>query len=138
MRLVQIVMLALVFIIGSTSVWAAKPVKDSADDKFVIFSSGGESSDLVWDGDDFAHNGNVTMSEWSTGTTLTADATYSGLSTFQPIMGDTYGGVQEYKLDVAKYSTINFKIAAQGAFSAYFINFIVDGTEYIPVTIRNA
>ena len=31
MRLVQIVMLALVFIIGSTSVWAAKPVKDSAE-----------------------------------------------------------------------------------------------------------
>ena len=31
MRLVQIVMLALVFIIGSASVWAAKPVKDTAE-----------------------------------------------------------------------------------------------------------
>jgi beta-glucanase (GH16 family) len=123
------------------------PVKDSSDDKFVFFSSTGESSDMIFDGDDTAHNGNTTISEWSTGTTLTADVTYSGLNAFQltkgagwgavlALMGDIYGGVQEYKLDVAKYSTINFKIAAQGAFSAYFINFIVDGAEFkVPLTV---
>ncbi len=126
------------------------PAKDSSDDKFVFFSSTGESSDLVWDGDDYAHNGNITMSEWSTGTTLTSDVTFNGLSAFEltkgagwgavlALMGDTYGGVQEYKLDVAKYSTINFKIAAQGAFTAYYIDFIVDGAEFkIPLTVNSS
>jgi len=125
------------------------PAKDSSDDKFVFFSSMGESSDLVWDGDDYAHNGNITMSEWSTGTTLTSDVTYNGLTAFElskgagwgavlALMGDTYGGVQEYKLDVAKYSTINLKIAAQGAFTAYYIDFIVDGAEFkIPLTVNS-
>ncbi|MDX2370154.1 MAG: carbohydrate binding domain-containing protein [Colwellia sp.] len=123
--------------------------KDSSDDKFVFFSSTGESSDMIFDGDDSAHNGNTTISEWSTGTTLTSDVTYSGLNAFQltkgagwgavlALMGDTYGGVQEYKLDVAKYSTINFKIAAQGAFSAYFIDFLVDGAEFkVPLTVNS-
>ncbi|WP_049757913.1 carbohydrate binding domain-containing protein [Colwellia psychrerythraea] len=125
------------------------PAKESSDDKFVFFSSSGESSDMIFDGDDSAHNGNTTISEWSTGTTLTSDVVYNGLNAFEltkgagwgavlALMGDTYGGVQEYKLDVAKYSTINFKIAAQGAFSAYFIDFIVDGAEFkVPVTVNS-
>lgn len=124
-------------------------VKDSSDDKFVFFSSTGESTDMIFDGDDSAHNGNTTIGEWSTDTTLTADVIYNGLNAFElkkgsgwgavlALMGDTYGGVQEYKLDVAKYSTINFKIAAQGAFSAFFIDFIVDGAEFkVPITVNS-
>ena len=123
--------------------------KNSSDDKFVFFSSTGEASDMIFDGDDSAHNGNTTIGEWSTGTTLTSDVTYNGLTAFEltkgagwgavlALMGDIYGGVQEYKLDVAQYSTINFKIAAQGAFSAYFIDFIVDGAEFkVPVTVNS-
>jgi len=123
--------------------------KDSSDDKFVFFSSTGESSDMIFDGNDSTHNGNTTIGEWSTGTTLTSDVIYNGLNAFEltkgagwgavlALMGDTYGGVQEYKLDVAEYSTINFKIAAQGAFSAYFIDFIVEGSEFkVPVTVSS-
>ena len=127
------------------------PAKDSSDDKFVFFSSTGESSDLIFDGDDFSHNGNITMGEWSTGTVLTSDVIYNGLNAFEltrgsgswgavlALMGDTYGDVQEYKLDVGKYSSINFKIAAQGSFSAYFIDFIVDGAEFkVPLTVNSS
>ncbi|MGL1957726.1 MAG: glycosyl hydrolase [Colwellia sp.] len=121
--------------------------KDSSDDKFVFFSSTGESSDMIFDGDNFAYNGNVTLSEWSTGTQFTADVSYNGLNAFElnkgdswgavlALMGDIYGDVQEYKLDVAKYETINFKIAAQGTFSEYVINFLVNGAEFqVPLTV---
>jgi hypothetical protein len=43
------------------------------------------------------------------------------------LMGDINGGVQEYNFDVAAYSTLNFKIAAQGTFSEYTLDFLVDG-----------
>lgn len=119
--------------------------KVSEDDKFVFFSSTGERSDMIFDGDDFAHNGNVTLSEWSTGTQFSGDVIYNGLSAFEltkgdswgavlALMGDIYGGVQEYKLDVAQYKTINFKIAAQGSFSEYIINLLGNGAE-LPIQL---
>ena len=123
--------------------------KDSSDDKFVFFSSTGETSDMVFDGDDSAHNGNMTIGEWSTGTTFNSEVTYNGLNTFQlvrgssswgavlALMGDIYGDVQEYSIDVAQYQTLNFKIAAQGGFSEYTLDFIVDGAEHkIPLTVN--
>ena len=108
--------------------------KDSSDDKFVFFSSTGEDTDMVFDGDDSANNGNMTISEWSTGTTFNSEVIYNGLSAFQLIrgsaswgavlalMGDIYGDVQEYSIDVAQYKTLNFKIAAQGGFSEYTLD----------------
>ena len=124
--------------------------KDSSDDKFVFFSSTGEDTDMVFDGDDSAHNGNMTISEWSTGTTFNSEVIYNGLSAFQLIrgsaswgavlalMGDIYGDVQEYSIDVAQYKTLNFKIAAQGGFSEYTLDFVVDGAEHkIPLTVNS-
>lgn len=125
------------------------PVKDSSDDKFVFFSSTGEETDMVFDGDDFAHNGNMTINDWSTGTTFASDVSYSGLNAFEltrgsgwgavlALMGDIYGGVQEYDIDVAEYSTLNFKIAAQGTFSEYTLDFIVDGAEFkVPLSVNS-
>ena len=127
------------------------PTKDSSDDKFVFFSSTGETSEMVFDGDDYAHDGNMTINDWSTGTSFAADVTYSGLSSFEltrgsgswgavlALMGDINGGVQEYNFDVAAYSTLNFKIAAQGAFSEYVLDFIVDGTEFrVPLSVNSS
>lgn len=124
--------------------------KDSSDDKFVFFSSTGEDTDMVFDGDDSANNGNMTISEWSTGTTFNSEVIYNGLSAFQLIrgsaswgavlalMGDIYGDVQEYSIDVAQYKTLNFKIAAQGGFSEYTLDFVVDGAEHkIPLTVNS-
>ncbi|MBN23551.1 MAG: glucan endo-1,3-beta-D-glucosidase [Alteromonadaceae bacterium] len=124
--------------------------QDSSDDKFVFFSSTGEDTDMVFDGDDSAHNGNMTISEWSTGTTFNSEVIYNGLSAFQLIrgsaswgavlalMGDIYGDVQEYSIDVAQYKTLNFKIAAQGGFSEYTLDFVVDGAEHkIPLTVNS-
>ena len=125
--------------------------KDSSDDKFVFFSSTGETSDMVFDGDDYAHNGNMTINDWSTGTSFASDVTYSGLSSFEltrgsgswgavlALMGDINGDVQEYDFDVAAYSTLNFKIAAQGAFSEYTLDFLVDGAEFkVPLTVNSS
>lgn len=117
------------------------PAKDSSDDKFVFFSSSGEESDMVFDGDDYANDGNMTINDWSTGTSFASDVTYDGLTAFEltrgggwgavlALMGDIYGGVQEYEIDVAAYATLNFKIAASGSFSGYVLDFIVDGAEF--------
>jgi hypothetical protein len=125
------------------------PAKDSSDDKFVFFSSTGEETDMIFDGDDYAHDGNMTINDWSTGTSFASDVTYNGLSSFEltrgggwgavlALMGDVHGGVQEYNFDVAEYSTLNFKIAAQGAFSEYILDFIVDGAEFkVPLTVNS-
>ncbi|MFT4994561.1 MAG: hypothetical protein ACI965_001592, partial [Paraglaciecola sp.] len=128
----------------------AQVAKDSSDDKFVFFSSSGEETDMIFDDDDFAHNGNMTISDWSTGTTLTSDVIYNGLNSFElkrgsgswgavlALMGDINGSVMEYDIDVAQYSTVNFKIAALGGFSEYTIDFLVDGTEFkIPLTVNS-
>lgn len=92
----------------------------------------------------------MSISDWSTGTTLTADVTYNGLNAFElkrgteswgavlALMGDINGGVMEYDFDVAQYSTVNFKIAVLGAFSEYTIDFLVDGAEFkIPLTVNS-
>ena len=105
---------------------------------------------MIFDGDDYAHNGNMTISEWSTGTTFTSDVIYNGLNSFElkrgtgswgavlALMGDINGGVLEYDFDVAEYSTVNFKIAALGGFSEYTIYFLVDGAEFkIPLTVNS-
>ncbi|MEP1448871.1 MAG: family 16 glycosylhydrolase [Paraglaciecola sp.] len=126
------------------------PVKDSSGDKFVFFSSTGEQTDMIFDGDDFAHDGNMTINDWSTGTSFASDVTYDGLSSFEltrgggwgavlALMGDVHGSVQEYKFDVAQFSTLNFKIAAQGAFSQYTLDFIVDGAEFkVPLSVNSS
>jgi hypothetical protein len=126
------------------------PDKDSSDDKFVFFSSSGETSDMVFDGDDYAHDGNMTINDWSTGTSFASDVTYGDLSAFEltrgsgswgavlALMGDINGGVQEYDIDVAAYSTLHFKIAAQGAFSEYTLDFLVDGAEFkVPLSVNS-
>jgi hypothetical protein len=127
------------------------PTKDSSDDKFVFFSSTGETSDMVFDGDDYAHDGNMTINDWSTGTSFAADVIYSGLSSFEltrgagswgavlALMGDINGDVQEYDFDVAAYSTLNLKIAVQGAFSEYTLDFLVDGAEFkVPLSVNSS
>ena len=114
--------------------------KPSDDDKFVFISSTGELVDTVFDGNDLAHDGNTTINEWSTGTQLQADVTYDGLSAFELTKGDGWGavlayagdisgGVLEYDLDVAQYSTINLKVATQGSFESVEIAFVTDGAE---------
>jgi len=125
-------------------------IKDSSDDKFVFFSSTGESTDMVFDNDDYAHNGNMTINDWSTGTLFASDVTYNGLNSFEltrgngwgavlALMGDINGDVQEYDIDVAEYSTLNFKIAAQGAFSEYTLDFLVDGAEFkVPLSVNSS
>ena len=128
----------------------ASAEKDSSDDKFVFFSSTGEASDMVFDNDDNANDGNMVMNEWSTGTSFTSDVIYDGLTAFElskgtswgavlALMGDIYGDVQEYDFDVSKYSTLNVKIAADGDFSEYILDFIVDGAEFkVSLTVDNS
>ena len=124
--------------------------KDSSDDKFVFFSSSGEDSDMLFDGDDYAHNGNMTIGEWSTGTSFNSDVMYNGLSAFElvrgsgswgavlALAGDIYGDVQQYSIDVAAYQTLNFKIAAAGGFSEYTLDFVVDGSEHkVPLSVNS-
>ncbi|OUS29862.1 hypothetical protein A9Q98_05590 [Thalassotalea sp. 42_200_T64] len=129
---------------------AHPPAKASTDDKFVIFTSSGESVDLRVDDNNLVNDGNITFSEWSTGSMLAGDVTYADLNAFEvtkgngwgavlALMGDIYGGVQTYEIDVAKYNTVNFKVAATGAFSEYTVDFIVDGAEHkIPLTVSSA
>ena len=125
--------------------------KPSSDEKFVFFTSTGEDIDIIVDENDFANEGNLAIGEWSTGTQLTGEVVYNGLSSFEltngggswgavlALMGDIDGDVQEYDLDVSEYSTVNFKIAATGSFSEYVINFLVDGAEYkVPLTVTNS
>jgi len=109
--------------------------KDSSDDKFVFISSTGEDVDMVVDGDNTVHEGNITVGEWSTSTTINTDAEYNGLNAWKltqtsgwgavlAMMGDTYGGVQSYDLDLNEYSTVNFKIAADANFTEYYVDFL--------------
>ncbi len=126
---------------------AASLTKPSSDDKFVILTSSDEQADLRVDDNNFVNEGNITFSDWSTGSTLAGDVTYNGLNSFEAtkgsgwgaviaLMGDIYGGVQSYEIDVAKYSTVNFKVAAIGGFSEYTIAFVVDGAEHkMPLTV---
>lgn len=109
--------------------------KDSSDDKFVFISSTGEDVDIVVDGDNAVHEGNITVGEWSTSTTISTDVEYNGLNAWKltqtsgwgavlAMMGDTYGGVQSYDLDLNEYSTVNFKIAADADFTEYYVDFL--------------
>ena len=123
--------------------------KPSSDDKFVILTSTDEEVDLRVDDNDLVNEGNITFSDWSTGSTFAGDVIYNGLNSFEvtkgngwgavlALMGDIYGGVQTYEIDVAQYSTINFKIAATGAFTEYTVDFLVNGSEYkIPLTVSS-
>jgi len=108
--------------------------KDSSDDKFVFVSSSGEDVDIIEDGDNTVHEGNITVGEWSTGTLIESDVDYDGLNGVQlthaggwgavlAMMGDTYGEVQSYDIDLTEYSTVNFDIAADGAFTEYYAYF---------------
>ncbi|MEP2650941.1 MAG: family 16 glycosylhydrolase [Paraglaciecola sp.] len=124
--------------------------KDSSDDKFVFFSSTGEETDMIIDDNNFANDGNLTLNDWSTGTFFTSDIIYNGLSSFElskgsswgavlAVMGDIYGDVQQYTIDVSKYSVLNFKIATTGSFSEYTLDFIVDGAEFkIPLSVNGS
>jgi len=110
--------------------------KDSSDNKFVYISSTGEPVDMVFDGNDRLNDGNTTMSDWSTGTTITTEnIQHNGLSAWQitrgagwgavvSLMGDIYGEVQPYELELSQYSTVNFKIASDGSFSSFEIDFV--------------
>ena len=109
--------------------------KDSSDDKFVFISSTGEDVDIVVDDDDTVHEGNITVGEWSTSTTISTDVEYDGLTSWQitqtsgwgavlAMMGDTYGEVQSYDLDLNEYSTINFSIAEDGSFSEIYLDIL--------------
>ncbi len=123
------------------------PEKDSADDTFVFFSSTGETSDLIFDGDNFANDGNIEFSDWSTGSTFASGVTHDGRTAFEitkgggwgavlALMGDIYGDVQQYKIDVSAYSTLNIGIAATGGSSEYTLDFLVDGAEFkLPLTV---
>jgi beta-glucanase (GH16 family) len=113
--------------------------KPSSDDKFVFKSSTDEHVDIIVDGDDCAHNGNITINDWSTGTIL-GDTEYNGSNCWAltkttgwgavlALMGDIYGDVLTYDIDLTKYQTVNFKIAAVGTFTEYFIKFIA-GPEF--------
>jgi len=120
--------------------------KPSTDEKFVILTSTNEQADLRVDDNNVVNEGNITFSDWSTGSAFAGDVIYNGLNSFEitkgsgwgavlAIMGDTYGDVQTYEIDVAKYNSVNFKIASTGAFSEYVVNFIVDGAEHqIPLS----
>ena len=124
--------------------------KPSSDDKFVILTSSNEVVDITDDQNPLVNEGNTTFSDWSTNSGLNGAATYDGLNAFEitkgdgwgavlAVMGDVYGGVQTYAIDVAKYNTINFKIAATGAFEAYTVNFIVDGSEFpMPLNVTTS
>jgi beta-glucanase (GH16 family) len=126
------------FIIYDTGIVGSNE-KDSTDDKFVFKSSTDEQVDIVVDGDDCAHNGNITINDWSTGTIL-GDTEYNGSNCWAltkttgwgavlALMGDIYGDVLTYDIDLTKYQTVNFKIAAVGSFTEYFIKFIA-GPEF--------
>ena len=124
--------------------------KDSSDDKFVFISSSGENVDIIVDGDDTVHEGNITVGEWSTGTSITNDVVYDGKSAVKltqgsgwgaalAMMGDTYGDVQSYDLDLKEYSTINLKIVADANFSEYVLYFgTTTGAEVkIPLSVNS-
>ena len=122
--------------------------KTSSDDKFVFFSSSGEQSDMVFDGNDLTHDGNITIGEWSTGTVISQGVTYQALSSVEltkgswgavlALMGDVYGGVKQYSFDVAQYQNINFKIATTGSFSDYTLALIANGAEFkVPLTVTS-
>ncbi|WP_133471236.1 family 16 glycosylhydrolase [Paraglaciecola marina] len=127
-----------------------KSEKDSSDDKFVFFSSTGEETDMIIDDNNFANDGNITLNEWSTGTTFMSDVIYNGLTSFElskgsgwgavlALMGDIYGDVQQYDIDVSKYTSLNFKIASTGSFSEYTLDFIVDGVEFkVPLSVNSS
>ncbi|MFT6986185.1 MAG: hypothetical protein ACJAT7_002006 [Psychromonas sp.] len=123
-------------------------VKDSSDDKFVFISSSGENVDIIVDGDDFAHSGNITINDWSTGTGITDGVDYDGYTATEltqgagwgsviSYAGDIYGGVLPYDLDLNQYSTVNFKIAAAGVFGSYEMAFVTAvGAEFkLPLTV---
>ncbi|MFT6984328.1 MAG: hypothetical protein ACJAT7_000114 [Psychromonas sp.] len=136
------------FIAYDSGVQAA--VKPSLSDKFVLLSSSGEEVDLRVDDNGLINEGNITFSDWSTGSILNGAATYNGLSAFEvtkgsgwgavlALMGDIYGGVQSWEIDVSKYQTINFSVAATGGFSAYTVDFVVDGSEYkMPIQVSSS
>jgi hypothetical protein len=124
--------------------------KDSSDDKFVFISSSGEDVDIVVDGDNTVHQGNIEVGEWSTGTTITSDIEYDGLNAMRltqgagwgavlAMMGDIYGGVQSYDIDLKAYSTINFKIASDASFSEYVLYFgtTVGAEVKIPLSVNS-
>ena len=126
------------FIIYDTGI-VGNNEKDSSDDKFVFKSSTDEQVDIVVDGDDCAHNGNITINDWSTNTVL-QDTEYKGSNCWElkkgngwgavlALMGDMYGDVMTYDIDLTKYSTLNIKMAAEGAFTKYLIKFI-GGAEF--------
>jgi len=135
------------FVMYDQGIHAASLTKPSSDDKFVILTSSDEQADLRVDDNNFVNEGNITFSDWSTDSTLAGDVIYDGLNSFEAtkgsgwgaviaLMGDIYGGVQSYEIDVAKYSTVNFKVAATGGFSEYTIAFVVDGAEHkMPLTV---
>ena len=110
--------------------------KDSSDDKFVFISSTDEDIDIVVDGDSTVHEGNITVGEWSTSTTIsTTDVKYdnvaawkltqtSGWGAVLAMMGDTYGSVQSYDIDLSEYSTLNFSIAEDNNFSETYLDIL--------------
>jgi beta-glucanase (GH16 family) len=131
------------FIIYDTGIVGSNE-KDSSDDKFVFKSSTDEQVDIVVDGDDCAHNGNITINDWSTNTGL-QETEYKGLNCWEltkgngwgavlALMGDMYGDVMTYDLDLTKYSSLNLKIAAEGAFAKYWVKLMAGaefGKEYV-------
>lgn len=124
--------------------------KDSSDDKFVFISSSEEQNDLIVDGDNTVNEGNISINDWSTGTSIDNEVVYDNLSSWRlkkgagwgavvAMAGDIYGGVMPYKLDFNVYSKLNFKIAADGIFTSYEIAFVTaSGAELkLPITVNS-
>jgi beta-glucanase (GH16 family) len=120
--------------------------KPSSDDKFVFISSTGEEVDIRVGSNNYVHDGNMTIGFWDQ-KTLLEDSVYSGYNCWQltknavndnglptwgavlALMGDMYGDVMTYDLDLTEYSSLNIKMAAEGAFTKYWIKFI-GGAEF--------
>ncbi|NLS14056.1 hypothetical protein HGP28_14270 [Vibrio sp. SM6] len=103
----------------------AKRDHNDYGDAFVLISSTGETSDFKPDDSNFINEGNATLNEWSTGTTIDSEASYLGEAAWQltqgagwgaviAFTGDDFGALQSFDFDMTQYKTLSFKLATEG------------------------
>ncbi|AXY02522.1 hypothetical protein D1115_15790 [Vibrio alfacsensis] len=112
------------------------PSRDHNDygDRFLMISSTGEASDLLYDDSNFINVGNASFNDWSTGSGFDLEASYLGNQAWEitkgngwgavvAFTGDHYGAIMPFDFDMKLYKNFSFKLASIDTLNEFKIAF---------------
>ncbi|MGR5300308.1 hypothetical protein [Vibrio alfacsensis] len=112
------------------------PSRDHSDygDRFLMISSTGEASDLLYDDSNIINVGNASFNDWSTGSGFDLEASYLGNQAWEitkgngwgaviAFTGDHYGAIMPFDFDMKLYKNFSFKLASVDTLNDFKIAF---------------